>query len=194
MLRRLWLAWMWVATGAFADEISGRWYSVSRSRGGLGTMLDFRSDGSVEYSPGAIVDYRWRIHGANLALTSIDPVKGEENMDTFFRISGNALTIGNPSGVQLTFSRQGNGTGLAGIWTAQTMMDGHPVRNTWHFRDDGSALFTVEFTTKPGRYSAANGRFRMSIQGVPAMDGTFRFDQGELVLPGSRGENRFRRF
>jgi hypothetical protein len=35
--------------------IVGRWRSLGASKGGIGEVWEFRSDGTVDYSPGAVV-------------------------------------------------------------------------------------------------------------------------------------------
>ncbi len=48
--------------------IVGRWFSLERSKGGTGEVCEFRADGTVDYSMGAVVDTLWRIENNQLIL------------------------------------------------------------------------------------------------------------------------------
>src|SRR3954454_13693205 len=49
-------------------NLLGRWRAVETSRGGIGTMFEFRKGGVVEYSPGAVVEMSYRVEGNELVL------------------------------------------------------------------------------------------------------------------------------
>src|ERR1022692_2443326 len=50
------------------QNLLGRWRSLKTTKGGIGSMLIFHSDGGFEFSPGAIVEMTYRIEGGQLIL------------------------------------------------------------------------------------------------------------------------------
>ena len=62
-------------------SIVGRWRSLETSKGGIGVMYEFHSDGAVDFSPGAIVEMQWRIENNQLVLPSAT-VGGDEQKCT----------------------------------------------------------------------------------------------------------------
>ena len=44
-------------------SLIGRWRSVETSKGGIGAVYHFHADGTVDFSPGAIVDMPYRVEG-----------------------------------------------------------------------------------------------------------------------------------
>jgi hypothetical protein len=50
------------------SKLLGRWRSLETSKGGIGAMFEFRKDGVVDYSPGAVVEMKYRIEGDQLVF------------------------------------------------------------------------------------------------------------------------------
>src|SRR5665213_418354 len=50
-------------TADSAASLLGRWRSVETSKGGIGAVYHVHPDGTVEFSPGAIVDMPYRVEG-----------------------------------------------------------------------------------------------------------------------------------
>ena len=63
-------------------SIVGKWESVTRTRGGIGSTLDFHSDGTVSLTPGAMLDLNYRLDGTRLVMSFIDPGSGEVSENT----------------------------------------------------------------------------------------------------------------
>jgi hypothetical protein len=51
-----------------STKLLGRWRSLETSKGGVGAMFEFRKDGVVDYSPGVVVEMKYRIEGDQLVL------------------------------------------------------------------------------------------------------------------------------
>jgi hypothetical protein len=52
-------------TGTAADRnVIGRWRSLETSKSGIGGMFIFREDGTLEFSPGAVVETEYRVEGS----------------------------------------------------------------------------------------------------------------------------------
>jgi hypothetical protein len=49
-------------------NLAGRWRSVETSKGGIGAVYQFHADGTIDFSPGAIVDMPYRVEGDQLIL------------------------------------------------------------------------------------------------------------------------------
>jgi hypothetical protein len=47
----------------------GRWRSLETSKGGIGSVYEFRSAGTVDFSSGAVVEMQWRIENDQLVLS-----------------------------------------------------------------------------------------------------------------------------
>src|SRR4051812_1810552 len=56
-------------TGASPGEaLIRRWRSVETSKGGIGAVYQFHADGTIDFSPSAIVDMPYRVDGDELIL------------------------------------------------------------------------------------------------------------------------------
>jgi hypothetical protein len=60
------------AHGAKAP-VAGLWLGEARSRGGLGNWIEFRPDGTAQWSFGAIVEGTYRVSGTSLWIAGGDP-------------------------------------------------------------------------------------------------------------------------
>jgi hypothetical protein len=49
-------------------ELLGRWRSTETSKGGIGALLFFRADGTVDFSPAAVVEMPYRIEGDEIVF------------------------------------------------------------------------------------------------------------------------------
>src|SRR5436305_11106754 len=65
-------------------KLVGRWRSLETSQGGIGALLEFHADGSVDFSPGAVVGARYRIEGNRLILASDTKAEPEQKMTIEF--------------------------------------------------------------------------------------------------------------
>ena len=79
-------------------SIVGRWRSLETSKGGIGAVYDFRSDGSVDFSYGAIVEMQWRVENNQLILPP-GTVGGDEQKYTLQWFSDNKLGLKTGAGV-----------------------------------------------------------------------------------------------
>ena len=61
-----------LANGQSPVNLTGRWRSVETSQGGIGAVYQFHADGTVDFSPGAIVDMPYRLEGDQLILPPSD--------------------------------------------------------------------------------------------------------------------------
>jgi hypothetical protein len=69
-----------LAAQAPSASVVGRWRSLQTSAGGIGSMLEFRKDGTVASSPGAVVEGSYRIENNELVLPAGTQGGAEQRM------------------------------------------------------------------------------------------------------------------
>ncbi len=176
----------------------GRWRSVETSYGGIGAMYEFRADGTIRFSPGAIVDMPYRLEGDQLILPPAT-TDGPEQKSTIewrgmdlFRMSADRQDEG-------TYQRQGAPPDLrnplVGEWLGSRQMEGRKLEMRFIFDASGSCQMLIKFTTQQGRYSAGEGRLVARINGAMALDGTFEISGALLTIRRSGGRvTRLKRY
>jgi len=182
-------------------NLAGEWRSVQTSRGGLGSLLEFREDGGMDYSPGAIVPGRFRLDGKSLIMTvdEGDGTQSEEVM-TIAAISAGTLDIGLPNTPALKLKRVGPlqdpNNLILGTWMTVKPMPDMPtaVYGYYRFHGDGTETFSIPFKWIHGRYSVNGQQIRYSLPGQAAIEGALRWEGDALVLPKARGEWKLKRY
>lgn len=175
------------ATNAAASLI-GRWRSVETSKGGIGAVYEFRADGTIDFSPGAIVDMPYRVEGDQLILPPATTT-GPEMKSTITWPSSDVLRM-STQGQSETYQRQGKADArdrLLGEWLTSREMDGQRMPVQMFFYPTGKSLLVIRFTTQKGRYSVTNGRLVAQFGGRVGLDGTFEITNGVLSIHRSNG-------
>jgi len=173
-----------------ARGLVGRWRSVQTSQGGIGAMYEFRADGTMRFSPGAIVDMPYRLEGNQLVLPPAT-TNGPEQKSTIewtgndvFRMTAGGQAAG-------PYRRQGrqqdSGNPLVGEWLGSQQMDGRNLEMRFIFDASGSCEMLIKFTTQQGKYSAIGKRLVAQINGATALDGTFAISDSVLTIQRSGG-------
>jgi hypothetical protein len=104
-----------------AGQVVGRWRSITTSKGGIGSIVQLRKDGVIDYSPGAVVEMKYRIEGNELVLPPATKTGPETRQTIEFEGESKMrmVTAGGPA-VELT--RQGSRPDavrpILGEWTA----------------------------------------------------------------------------
>jgi hypothetical protein len=205
MLRRSFLIALCLPLAASAQDdaqrILGRWYTVERSRGGIGATIEFLPAGIVKYSSAAVVELTYSFKGQTLVLKFTDPEKGPQpdqvlTVESLVREKMTARSQDAPDVQQ--WARMGipesNDNLILGNWTSSRNMDGRTLLSSWRFRQDGSAVFTVPFVTKTGRYQMNKNSIRLDVEGAIAVEGPLSWEGEILVLPGNKTPTKLRRF
>jgi hypothetical protein len=206
-------------TVSAADRtVIGRWRSLETSKGGIGGMFVFREDGTLEFSPGAVVEAKYRVEGNRLIMPG-GTVNGPEQVYVVesstkdeLRLSQEgsqpkeAKTPGAPaSAPSMRMTREGEVVDpknlILGTWQSpgSDKVSGRSapiVKSTWQFRADGLFLLTMPFRIEKGRYSIKDDLIRIEIEERPTVEGKVRWDGDILVIPGpgGGGESRFARY
>jgi hypothetical protein len=147
------------------DRILGRWDSQSRSKGGIGSMLHFQRDGTVDVTVGAMLDFKYRTAGNRLSLDL-----GTETFGPIeYSIKGNRLIRKDPKvGTTSEASRVAGSTPpvptIVGTWRSSHPTGADLVEE---FMPDGVLLYRVPFRTDKGHYQADGSTLSMQIPRRP---------------------------
>jgi hypothetical protein len=161
--------------------IVGRWRSVETSKGGIGVIFEFHSDGTVDFSPGAIVEMQWRIENDQLILPSATE-GGPEQKQTLKWLGDNKLSLGSGADV-VELTRAGERTNaeipILGEWIGSREMDGHKLEFRWLFSSGGKGLFLMPFVTQHGSYTISGSALHLE---VPQVNSEFRLEVTDSLL------------
>lgn len=157
-----------------AAALIGRWRSLETSQGGIGAVYQFNFDGSIDFSPGAIIDMPYRVEGDQLILPSAT-IGGPEIKSTLTWPTNSMLRM-SAQGQTEEYRRQGEADPrdrLLGEWLTSREMNGRRMPVQMFFYPAGKSLLVIRFTNQHGRYSVANGRLIAQFGGRVGLEGTF---------------------
>ena len=200
MLRCLLALTLAVASaGAQPRKLTGKWRALETSMGGIGSLLEFHADGTMIFSPGAIVPSKYRVEDDTIVSTYKDLRTGKESEDEVeFELAGDAtLRYGSPPVEMTRVGKPVDATNLLlGTWTSTADFEGTKLSRYFHFASDGTELLTIPFRKDPGRYTLEGNTIRIEVQGRPWIEGQIRWEGDVLVLPKPRkpGEMKFKRY
>jgi hypothetical protein len=181
--------------GAMAQdqrELIGRWRSAQTSKGGIGAMYEFRGDGSVDFSPGAIVEMNYRVQGDSIIFPSSRsagppdkvPMSWQEDDRLCLYLGGSAWEV---------YERQGDRrdpqNALLGEWLTSRVLDGKQMPVRMIFSPGNKSLLLIAFTTTRGSFTVNGGRVNAAI-GSAGLEGPFGLSNGALTIHRSRGDLR----
>jgi hypothetical protein len=166
-------------------SIVGKWESVTRSAGGIGSTLDFHSDSKVSLAPGAMLDLSYRLDGTRLVMSFTDPGSGEVSENTVdVHISGDSMIQSDPeSGQEIRLMRaQAAGTNtlpIVGKWSFTHQTGGIAFQV---FTADGNMHLRVPFRTDRGTYVISADSLTILIEGQDPWQVRFAIDGTRLTL------------
>jgi hypothetical protein len=195
-----------LAAFLFAAEVPlklvGRWRSLETSEGGIGAILEFHADGSVDFSPGAVVEARYRIEGNQLILASDNKAGPEQRMTIEFigedkvhfrSVDSNAAE---PKSMELV--RRGARTDplnlLIGEWNGTRDIGRHEVETRWLFYSTGKSLLLMPFYVDHGHFTVDGANIRFDLPREKLPEGHFDIDDDVLKLPGRKTLSRYARY
>ena len=191
-----------VAASLIADpppeKLLGRWRSLETSKGGIGSMLTFHSNGVVDFSPGAVVEMTYRIEGGVLILPPATTTGPEQRQQMEFHGDNQLRLIVDPtSSVELT--RRGAAADarnpILGEWVGSREMDGRKMECHYLFYPAGKSLFLLPFLTQQGHFSIQGTTMRLELPNRPPASGKFQIEGEVLTTPGGSGAGyRFGRY
>jgi hypothetical protein len=184
------------------SKLVGRWRSLETSQGGIGALLEFHADGSVDFSPGAVVEARYRMEGNQLILPS-DTKGGPEQKMTVEFAGEDKLHLG-PTGnnaaqaksVELVRRgvRPDPSNLLIGEWNGTRDFDGHQVEMRWLFYPTGKSLLLIPFYTDHGRFAVEGAKIRFDLPREKLPAGNFELNDDVLKLPGRKSVSPYARY
>jgi hypothetical protein len=175
--------------------LTGRWRTTGTSKGGIGAMFELHDDGTLNFSPGAVVEMKYRIEGDQLILPP-GTIDGPELHQKMEWVNADRLVL---DGVQ-TLSRQGPvpdvNNPIVGEWTAPYEMGGIKSHVRYLYGPGGKGLLLFPFAWKKGSYSVKGAAIRIDLPESAPIEGPFRVDGDVLTIPGPHGsgESRLRRY
>lgn len=176
-------------------ELVGRWRSVETSNGGMGAVLEFRADGTVDFSPGAVVESPYRINGQNLILPP-GTTNGPEQK-TAIAFVGDKLRL-TGGGHTTEFTRKGAqadpSNPILGEWNGTRDMGGRQVEMRWLFYPSGKSLMLIPFATVHGHFTIEGTTIRFQLPREPLPSGDFELKGDVLKLPGRKTVTVYARY
>jgi hypothetical protein len=171
-----------------AANLTGRWRSVETSQGGIGAVYQFHADGTIDFSPGAIVDMPYRVEGDKLILPPATTTGPETKSK--LTVSGDVMRLA-MEGHLAEYHRQGAVQDprdpLLGEWLGSREMDGRQMIEQMFFYPGGKSLLVILFTTQRGTYTATGGNLVATFAGRVGLDGAFDISGGVLSIHRSGG-------
>jgi hypothetical protein len=178
------------------SKLVGRWRSLEASQGGIGAMLEFHADGSVDFSPGAVVESAYRIEGNQLILPA-ETKSGPEQKSTFEFVGDDKLRL-SKAGVAGELTRRGAPTDpfnlIIGEWNGTRDINGHQVELTWLFYPNGKTLLLIPFNVEHGHFTVEGANIRFELPRQKLLEGHFDVDGDVLKLPGKKTVSPYARY
>jgi hypothetical protein len=150
-------------------------------------MFEFRKDGVVDYSPGAVIEMNYRVEGNELVLLP-GPDKAPEQRQTITWLGDDSLRLRSPDepGPGQELARRGprktSQNPIVGEWAGRRDMRGQKVDVRYFFSPGGRGLLLVPFLTQQGSYATSHGKIHLDWLGCPTPDATFSVDDDVLIL------------
>lgn len=162
------------------QDLQGRWRSVQTSKGGIGALLFFRADGSMDQSIGAIVNMAYRVEGEDILFPPAT-TSGPEQRTRLAFTGPDELKIGSD---QLT--RDGSAPDpkipVLGEWRGKRDMGGRTLEVHYLFYPDHKCLLLIPFVTTTWNYVVEGHNIRMEHSNEKPESGAFKVEDGVLHL------------
>jgi hypothetical protein len=193
-----------IAAQRASSDIIGRWRSLEQASSGLGAMLEFRNNGVVAYSPGAVVEAPYRTEGGELVLPP-GTRDGPEQRQPLEWVGENKFRLIQtqvPAGVSPPYeeftrvgARRNASAPLIGEWTATREMGGRKMEVRYIF-SAGKLLLLMPFMTDEGQWTRSAGGDSVSfkITGRTSMEGQCKVDGDVLTLTQAGRTAQFNRY
>ena len=139
--------------------------------------MEFRSDGTVDSSPGAVVEMPWRIENNQLILPP-ETDGGAERKANLKWLDGNKLSLVSEAAV-IELVRVGDranaGNLIIGEWIESREMAGRKFEAHWLIYQGGKLLFVMPFAIQHASYTISDSSLH-------------------IIVPGPKSESRFELF
>jgi hypothetical protein len=189
-----------VAVLAFDGPASvvGRWRSVEVNAAGLGSTIEFRDNGTLDFSPATMVNVPYRVEGDALVLSA----SGAEQKQSMVWVNDSKLVLMQKTGEaqgEIVLVRAtppaGEPRSVVGEWTTQIKIQDRTVTARYIFRKDGTLLLLVSLVTQGGIYRTEGAHLHWELPEQPAADGDFKIEGEILTIPKpGGGELKYKRY
>lgn len=178
--------------------IAGKWVSVNRSMGGIGSMWNFKPGGVLTMSPAAIVDSPYKLQGDKLVLPPSTTEPNAKPQIAIVRFEGDTL-VEKPQGEDAGSPEQkmvrttppvAGDPPIVGTWKPvmigpaanheQEAMRAAYLNATYTYTRKGILKLRVPFRVFTGTYNVAAGAFQLKDR--PGSTFHFRMKNGMLYL------------
>jgi hypothetical protein len=179
-------------------SLVGRWRSVEVNAAGLGSTIEFRDNGTLDFSPATMVNMPYRVEGDALVLSP----PGAEQKQSMVWVNESKLVLMQKTGdakgeiilVRAT-PAAGEPRSVVGEWTTQIKMQDRTVTARYIFRKDGTLLLLVSLVTQGGIYRTEGAHIHWELPEQPPADGDFKMEGEVLTIPKpGGGELKYKRY
>jgi hypothetical protein len=174
-------------------NIVGDWASVSRSKGGIGTIWIFESNGKLTQIASAIVDFSYRTDDGHIIMVPRinDRVANDPPILNSFEFSEDVKT--------LTLSPDGTSNKKVLQRVGAVVDDTKPIVGEWSFTHDSGALASMRFSRRgevqlrvllkstSGAYSFTDGKLTATLPGRSVMEFSVESKGDRISLQGNQG-------
>jgi hypothetical protein len=182
-----------------SDGLAGRWRSIEVNATGLGSTIEFRDDGTLDFSPATAVNVPYRVEGDTLVLS---PSGGAEQKQSMVWVNDSKLVLVQKTGdaqgeIVLVRATPAGGEprSLLGEWTTQIKMQERTVTARYIFRKDGNLLLLVLLITQRGIYRTTGAHLHWELPEQAPADGDFKIESEVLTIPKpGGGELKYKRY
>ncbi len=174
-----------------ANSLVGLWEADARSHGGIGSAMEFRSDGTYTGVTTVLVDGYYRVVDDRLVIAE-QPLAGdvEASAAPVLSFEGNECRLVGPGGaVLLTKERVGDAQAgmppIVGIWHYK-----HPAGATAfeRFTADGRVQLRIPMGSVSGRFAQSENSLVLSPEGAPEVTMEMKRDGEGLMLTDASSE------
>ncbi len=169
--------------------IVGKWESVNRSKEGIGTSMEFYTDGSAAISVAAMVDSTYKLEGNTLIETSLDPeTRKARTLSSKIEIQGDTLTLKDSANhVEQKMDRASGGASdppIVGKWSWK-----HPSGKTAvsEFTKDGQVLVRLLLRTDKARYQLKGDSLILNFEKFEPQIKKIRLEKDLLIVSSATG-------
>lgn len=182
-------------------SVAGRWRSVEVNAAGIGSTIEFRGDGTLDFSPATMVNVPYRVEGDALVLSPTG-AGGAEQRQSMVWVNDNKLVLMQKTGdakgeivlVRAT-PAAGEPRSVVGEWTTQIKMQDRTVTARYIFRKDGTLLLLVSLVTQGGIYRTEGAHLHWELPEQAPADGDFKIEGEVLTIPKpGGGELKYKRY
>lgn len=150
-------------------------------------MLFFGANGTVDFSPGAVVEMPYRVEGDEIVFPSAT-TDGPEQRGKLTFTGQNQLNLMGKEQLMRKGAASDPNRLIVGEWEGKREMGGNQVEVRYLFHPNGKCLLLIPFLTRPGKYTIQGSTMHLELPERPPIDGEFRIKDGVLTILIQSGE------